>query len=176
MWVFGYGSLMWDGWERKYSGRKHDRAILQNFRRSFDKKSVKNWGTTDRPGVTLGLEPDMGAKCIGALFEFDEQFRESILAEMRKREGKSFSLEEVEVLSPTGVRVRAVTAINDRYANTYIGNLPVEARAEMARAAVGCDGACSGYVKNIHDQLKSLGVNDSAVDEFYKQVTNNNWP
>ena len=171
MWVFGYGSLMWDGWEKKYSGIKHDRAALKNFRRSFNKKSVKNWGTTDRPGVTLGLEPEMGAECVGTLFEFDEKFREPILTELKKREGKSFSLEEVEVVSPTGARVSAFTAINNRCANTYIGNVSVEERAKMVRSAVGGDGTCSDYVKNIHDQLRSLGVQDQAVDQFYQQVT-----
>jgi cation transport protein ChaC len=171
MWVFGYGSLLWDGWEKQYSGKKYDRAVLQNFRRSFNKKSVRNWGTPNCPGATLGLEPDMGTECIGALFEFDERFREPVLVELRRREGKSFVLEEVEVVSSAGVRVRAVTAINDRSANTYIGSLPLEKRAAMARMAIGRDGACSDYVKNMRDQLEKLGVADPDVDQFYQCIS-----
>ena len=39
-------------------------------RRSFNKKSVQNWGTPQAPAPTLGLEPDQNANCIGTAFEF----------------------------------------------------------------------------------------------------------
>jgi cation transport regulator ChaC len=38
MWVSGYGSLMWDGWE-KLNGTRDDGAVLRGFRRSFNKAS-----------------------------------------------------------------------------------------------------------------------------------------
>ncbi len=49
MWVFGYGSLMWDQWEQQFGGIRVDRAALVNYRRSFNKASTGNWGTQDLP-------------------------------------------------------------------------------------------------------------------------------
>lgn len=43
MWVFGYGSLMWDGWEIEFQGVKDNRAELTGFHRDFNKRSTLNW-------------------------------------------------------------------------------------------------------------------------------------
>ena len=55
MWVFAYGSLMWDDWEKEFSGRRQDGVVLNHFKRAFTKKSLLNWGTRERPCPTLGL-------------------------------------------------------------------------------------------------------------------------
>ena len=78
MWVFGYGSLMWDGWERDFGGSRTDRAVLSGYRRSFNKKSVSNWGTSKSPGPTLGLEPDAAGECIRMVFEIPDAQRRAV--------------------------------------------------------------------------------------------------
>src|SRR5258708_16853213 len=93
MWAFGYGSLMWDGWEQKYSGTRLDRAVLRGFHRSFNKASTSNWGSPTHPGPTLGLEQNAGDAVVGVAFEFSERRRAAILAELASREGRSFTLE-----------------------------------------------------------------------------------
>ena len=60
--VFGYGSLMWDGWEEKFNGKRQDQARLDHYHRAFNKKSTQNWGTSGKPGPTLGLEPQQGSQ------------------------------------------------------------------------------------------------------------------
>jgi cation transport regulator ChaC len=54
MWVFGYGSLMWDGWEQALGGQRADGAVLPDYRRSFNKKSTRNWGRRRRLDLRLG--------------------------------------------------------------------------------------------------------------------------
>lgn len=161
---------MWDGWEKSYAGRKYEGAVLPGFYRSFNKKSVRNWGTQNQPGATLGLESAAGAVCIGTAFEIEEIHRNAVLAELKRREGKSFNLKEMEVVLPDGRRVSAVTAVNDIKAATYIGSLPLKDRARMARTAVGTDGSCSDYVTNIRNKLNAAGIKDQAVENFHQEV------
>jgi cation transport regulator ChaC len=94
MWVFGYGSLMWDDWEQPFGGMRVDRAVLMGHRRSFNKKSVVNWGTSAALGPTLGLEPAQNAVCAATAFEFPEEQRAAVQNLLRRREGESFSLDD----------------------------------------------------------------------------------
>lgn len=174
MFVFGYGSLMWDGWEKEFGGKKYSLAKLSDYKRDFNKKSVKNWGTQDTPGPTLGLEQKKGAECTGTVFEFDDNKRERITERLKKREGPSFKLIEKEVTLPDGRKVRAITPINDRDSHTYIGNLPLQSRISMVKKAKGSDGACVEYVKNIHNKLKDLKIQDQNVQNFYNALQSEN--
>src|SRR5262245_52821166 len=109
MWVFGYGSLMWDGWEVDARGTRFDGAVLSGYRRAFNKKSVENWGTSEAPGPTLGLEPGDAASCTGTAFEFPDTQRAAIEGLLRRREGRSFSLVALPVRLPDGREVQALT-------------------------------------------------------------------
>lgn len=89
MWVFGYGSLMWADWAEKRLSTRSVKAILPNFRRAFNKASVRNWGSLERPGPTLNLVDDPGSECQGIAFEFPFEAREIVASALRKREGKT---------------------------------------------------------------------------------------
>jgi cation transport protein ChaC len=78
MWVFGYGSLMWDDWEKDLDGSRFDGAVLHGYRRAFNKASERNWGTQKTPGPTLGLEPDADAICVGTAFQFSDDRRTAV--------------------------------------------------------------------------------------------------
>lgn len=170
MWVFGYGSLMWDGWEEARGGVRTDRAALLDYRRSFNKKSTRNWGTPEAPGPTLGLEPTEDGLCIGTAFEFPEDQRPALEVLLKRREGPSFTLTELRVRLPDGREIQAVTPVNNRRGDTYIGNVPAGERAAMARVARGEDGACADYVRNIHEKLRALEIVDEDVREFARLV------
>src|SRR5581483_11232502 len=164
--VFGYGSLMWDGWERTFGGLRADGAVLVSHRRSFNKKSVKNWGTPEAPAPTLGLEPSHSVNCIGTAFEFPDEQRGAVERLLRDREGGSFDLLPLTVRLPDGQEVHALTPVNDRTKSTYMGAIPIAQRANMARTATGTSGACLDYVRNIHEKLESLSIIDADVEEF----------
>ena len=96
MWVFGYGSLMWDGWEAEFGCTRREQATLAGFRRDFNKSSVRNWGSEDTLCPTLGLDPDDGAECAGLAFEFPDSMCDRLCKWLLDREGSSFSLEQKE--------------------------------------------------------------------------------
>ena len=170
MWVFGYGSLMWDGWEAEFGCTRKETATLRGYRRDFNKASVQNWGSESTPGPTLGLEPLVQGECVGLAFEFPADERERLLGALRTREGRSFALEEKKVHLASGAIVTAIVPVNDRSRISYMGEQTLEARAHLAAAATGSSGLCRDYVKNIRDRLEALGVKDPAVEEFASLV------
>jgi cation transport protein ChaC len=169
MWVFGYGSLMWDGWEAKFHGTRHDLAVLSSYRRSFNKASKRNWGSLAAPCPTLGLEPDTAAKCVGTAFEFANA--DEVLTYLKKREGPDFSLPERDIVLPSGITVHAVVPVNDRNRASYVGTAPVENRAAQAQTARGEKGLCREYVAALRSKLRELGIVDPAVEEFASLVS-----
>lgn len=157
---------MWDGWERPLGGTRVDGAALRDHRRSFNKKSVKNWGTSNSPAPTLGLEPAPGVNCIGTAFEFPEEQSAAVTTYLRKREGASFALVQRSIRLRDGREIHALTPVNVRNGPTYIGNVPIEQRAGLARTAAGTSGSCIDYVRNIQQKLNLLDIVDTDVQEF----------
>jgi glutathione-specific gamma-glutamylcyclotransferase len=170
MWVFGYGSLMWDDWEKQFDGQKYDKALLKDFQRDFNKKSIRNWGTRELPGPTLGLESLRGSECIGSAFEFADDKEESVIAYLEEREGPSFGLSKLEILLSDNQSVQAFVPINQRMAQTYIGNISLDQRAEMAKKANGTHGNCIDYIANIRNKLLELEIKDVNVENFWQAI------
>jgi len=137
MWIFGYGSLMWDGWEQNFGCLRNEEGHLRSFRRDFNKASTFRWGSKSAPGPTLGLEPDEGACCIGLAFEFSDDRSGEVLRYLKKREGSDFTLEQGTVQLRNGTLITAKIPTNDRRGRTYIGDKTIAERAAMARDASG---------------------------------------
>ena len=158
MWVFGYGSLIWDEWADRFGCIRRERATLEKYRRDFNKASVRRWGSPERPGPTLGLTSSASDCCIGVAFEFEDASRDEIIAYLERREGGSFSLEERDVVLADGRRVPAIVALKDPRAKTFLGDLPLEVRAALARRARGDAGSCVDYVVQVRKRLNDLGI------------------
>jgi cation transport protein ChaC len=176
MWIFGYGSLMWDNWAEPYDAARVDGAVLRGYRRSFNKASIMNWGSRTHPAPTLGLEPDTGANCIGTAFEISDDRSHDVLSVLRTREGRSFSLEKLVVQLPDNREVHAHVPINTRTGPTYLGSLLIADRATMARIARGSSGTCVDYVRNLAAKLAELGIDDCDVTEFLEHVVQESRP
>ena len=168
MWIFGYGSLMWDHWEQAHGCWRTVTADLAGFRREFNKASVKNWGTKQCPAPTLNLVKELSSVCTGVAFEFSDDSRETVTSYLNKREGKNFELEKVQIqLHDGGVvssRAPMYRGVN------LIGGKSLSERAEMARQARGTRGRCIDYVDGIYDDLAKLGIDDASVAEFWGLV------
>src|SRR6266540_5030931 len=157
MWVFGYGSLMWDGWEHPFGCARAEGAQLPSFRRDFNKASTYRWGTKSAPGPTLGLEPAEGASCAGLAFELQDGQSAEVIRYLRKREGDDFTIEEHSIQLSDGSQVIAIVPVNYRTAATYCGAMTIAQRASMARVASGKAGNCRDYVSGIREKLISMG-------------------
>jgi len=87
VWVFCYGSLMWDGWEKAHGCTSRQKAMLADYRRAFDKGSIERWGTKEHPRPTVILVRDKGAECTGMAFDFPDNQEPEILKYLVEREG-----------------------------------------------------------------------------------------
>lgn len=160
-WFFGYGSLMWDGWEKDYDCRERVVADLKGYGRAFNKASVRNWGTKEHPGPTLNIAETAGAVCIGIAFGFADG--EAVQTYLNDREG-GFEFRTVDITFQDGRRVEATTSIY-RGKNLLSGRT-TEDLVVMALAAKGTDGRAVDYVRGIERQLDKLGIVDAAVSDF----------
>lgn len=165
--VFGFGSLMSDGWEKQFFCQSKEKATLPGYRRAFVKPSVKRWGSKEHPAPTLDIEPFDGAQCEGMLFSFPAEQAELVQAYLEKREGKDFPLHEVALNLAPGREASAVVAI---YAGKKrITGTPAEI-AKMAVKAMGEAGGGVEYIQSVAATLDAEGVTDGAVAAVMAEV------
>src|SRR5262249_27817574 len=111
MWVFGYGSLMWDGWEKKWGCARRACAELDGYQRAFNKRSVLNWGTKENPCPTLSVMKAANSSCRGIAFEFADDKEQEIRRHLTKREGEGFELRKLAIRLDGGISANAVVAV-----------------------------------------------------------------
>lgn len=165
MWLFGYGSLMWDGWETAYGCLRRAPADLSGHSRIFNKKSLERWGTRARPGLTLNLT--CSGHCRGVAFAFDDGARADIEDYLRARE--TCAATEVRLGLPGDEDVTALTYIYDGPRLIEDG-LTLQQRAAMILAAEGVAGSSYEYLKGVRAHLAELKVADPEVEVLWAAV------
>lgn len=170
LWVFGYGSLVWNpgfAWS--------DRSIarLAGFHRSFCMRSIHHRGTPEHPGLVLALDEAEGAWCDGVAFEIDARIAEETLEYLRARELISAAyLEAVHPIAlADGRQVQAVTYVIDRAHEQYCGGLSLDAQARIIATAVGGRGPNTEYLHQTAQHLAQLGLRDADLDWLSARVT-----
>ena len=171
MWVFGYGSLLWNpGFEPV----EQVRADLPGYRRSFCMLSIHHRGTPDDPGLVLALdEAEAADSCAGLALRVDEREAEHGLQELRARELISSAYVEkwVDLPLADGRRARAVTYVVDREHAQYC-TYALDQQAEIIARAVGGRGQNQEYLFKTADMLRDLGIPDPQLDYLAKTVAN----
>jgi cation transport protein ChaC len=167
MWVFGYGSLMWDNWEQQQACISKKIATLSGYQRSFNKPSRRNWGTPQQPGPTLNLIKAKGKVCRGMAFQFEDERRGELLAYLGQREGRGFEFPELRIRFCISSRAVALVPI---YRGQDVIAKPPGEIALMAISANGDSGRCSEYILNIDEKLRSLSIRDEAVEELAEMI------
>lgn len=168
MWVFGYGSLMWDSWETKYDCTLRVVADLPGYCRRFNKASVRNWGTKANPGPTLNLLKFDTGVCRGIAFRFPDTQEMEVLRYLEVREGKAFQLHKLLVRLEDHSEVSAVVPLYN--GQNVIEGKTTEDLAAMVLAASGTSGTCLSYVVGVSEKLSAFGINDFSVSALMKAL------
>ena len=169
MWLFGYGSLMWDGWERRYGYLRREHAVAPEHRRIFNKKSLERWGTRTQPGLTLNLAPANGEHaqpCRGIAFEFPDGHSSEIEDYLSERE-TCMATDIAVDLSAKTISARTYIYEGPRLVED---NLSLDSRATMILLPEGVAGSSYDYIRSVRDHHEGLGVDDPAVDELWHAV------
>lgn len=144
IWVFGYGSLMWDGWEIAHGCSRRVVADLRGFRRSFNKASIERWGTRGSPGPTLNLVAAPESSCRGIAFKFPATKEMALRTYLQEREGQAFPLREHKVRVSEKEIVVALVPMYE--GNNLVRTSSAAETADMVCGAIGSAGRCIDYV------------------------------
>lgn len=169
MWVFGYGSLVWNP---GFDVAEQRLARLAGFARSFCMRSIHHRGTEAAPGLVLALDAAKDHVCEGVGLRVSEGQEDNVLAYLRERELVSSAyLEQTHViLLEDGRMVDAVVYVVDPHHAQYCGGLDLEEQAQIIACATGGMGPNHEYLANTADHLASLGIHDDELSWLARRV------
>jgi cation transport protein ChaC len=162
MWVFGYGSLIWNP---GFPVAERVLAELPGFRRSFCMRSIHYRGTAEAPGLVLALDAEPGAACTGVAFRVVEGAEAETLAGLRAREliSDAYVERRERLRLSDGREVTALAYVIERHHVQYCGGLALEEQARVIARASGDRGPNTEYLLNTADHLAELGIEDPDV-------------
>jgi cation transport protein ChaC len=159
IWIFGYGSLMW---RPDFPYTDFQPALLRGYHRSLCVYSVKYRGTTECPGLVLGL--DRGGSCKGRAMRVDRDKAEHVLDYLHDREmtHKVYLPKWLPVRIPSGL-VQAYCFVVDCRHEQYTGKLADAAAVKLIRQGRGQGGPCLDYLRSTIRHLDELGIPDGPL-------------
>lgn len=168
MWVFGYGSLLWNPGFR-YS--KKEIARLDGYRRSFSMRSINHRGTSENPGLVLALNIDRQSFCEGLAFEVEQGKEVETLEYLRGRELVSSAYLERKVLLylKNGQSIRSLAYVIDEGHAQYC-RLTIDEQAKIIANAKGGQGPNDEYLYSTRNKIAELGIKDAEMECLYTKV------
>ena len=168
MWVFGYGSLLWNP---EFPIAQSEVATLHGFARSFCMRSIHHRGSEETPGLVLALDAQEDAHCKGLALRVEPGHEDATLAALREREVISSAYVErfLDVELASGEVVNAVVYVIDPHHVQYC-HLELEEQARIIAHAVGGRGPNSEYLFNTAGHLDEIGLSDPDLSWLTERV------
>ncbi|HEV8388727.1 MAG TPA: gamma-glutamylcyclotransferase [Dongiaceae bacterium] len=165
--VFAYGSLMW---RPDFPFAAVQPATLYGYHRAFCITSTHYRGTTERPGLVLGL--DRGGQCVGRLYRIGPSDAASVAEYLHQREliTGCYVPKDVTLRLQDGGKARGLTYVADRAHYQYAGKLDGEKIAGVIRRATGVMGSNRDYLRNTVQHLEEMGIADTSLHRILKLV------
>lgn len=166
LWVFGYGSLMWNPGFPYVEERP---GLVHGYHRSLCVRSTIYRGTPDNPGLVLGL--DQGGSCCGRTFRVEAKHVNSTLAYLDEREQvtKVYCPHFVEAHLNDGRSVTAYTFVVRRDHEQYV-HLPIDEQARLVAHGAGDRGRALDYLTSTIEHIDELGISDPQLHKVLKMA------
>jgi glutathione-specific gamma-glutamylcyclotransferase len=161
LWIYAYGSLMWD--PALHFGEVR-RARLAGYQRRFTFRTHIGRGSPGCPGLMLSIEPQSGA-CEGLAFRIAAERAEVESAILWRREmlRGAYTPRLLPVVTPQGEVTALVFVCNPDHPD-HVGELPPDETARVIARAEGVMGRNRDYVEQLARQLAVLGIVDTYID------------
>lgn len=168
LWVFGYGSLLWNP---GFAPAKAVKACLHDYHRSFCMLSIHHRGSEDEPGLVLALDAVPGGRCTGMAFQVAPAEEDKVLGELREREliSSAYVEEHVDLKTDDNDTIRALAYVIDPNHVQYC-QFDLERQAQMIATAIGGRGPNTEYLFNTAAHLTQLGIRDADMTWLVDRV------
>jgi cation transport protein ChaC len=168
MWVFAYGSLMWNP---GFPHRQTRLAKIHGYHRALCVWSWVHRGTRDHPGLVFGL--DRGGSCVGIAHRVPAARRDAAAAYLYERELVTNVYKAVvRRIRVDGVGVvAALTFVVDRRHPQYSGKLSPAEAARTIRDAHGRSGPNPDYFADALAQLNTLGIHCPRLGAIQRELS-----
>jgi cation transport protein ChaC len=166
VWLFGYGSLIWNP-AIEFAEKR--RATVRGLHRRFCLRTHLGRGTPERPGLVLGL--DRGGVCRGVAFRIPRDIAETELEIVWRREMVTYAYRPRWLKAETeDGTIDTIGFVINRRHERYCGQLPERETVESIATAGGFLGPCCEYLFNTVEHLRDLGIPDSGLERLARQV------
>jgi cation transport protein ChaC len=168
LWVFGYGSLIWDP---GFPVADRRIATLSGWHRSFCMRSIHHRGTVESPGLVLALDRAEGSVCTGVAFRVMPGAQADTIAALRERELISSAYLELTLTVETEAgQVEALAYVIDPDHAQYCGGLSREEQAQIIARSKGGRGLNRDYLWSTAAHLAELGIADPDLEWLAERV------
>lgn len=166
LYVFGYGSLMWNP---ALDVVDTFVARVNGWHRKFCLRMIFGRGTLEQPGVMLAL--DRGGACNGVLYRIDAAKAEAELRLLWQREMLAGSYDPRWVMATAGGRkIRALTFVVNRRHDRYLRGCSFDQVAHLIRTGRGSLGTSRAYFNTTVQTLDRLGLHDAGVERLRRAI------
>lgn len=169
MWVFGYGSLLWNP---GFDVAEKAVATLPGYARSFCMWSIHHRGTETDPGLVLALDAEPAHVCEGVALAVVAGREAETLAYLREREliSSAYLERELDIDLVDGRRVNALCYVINPDHVQYCGGMPLEEQAQVISRATGGMGPNTEYLYNTASHLSEIGLHDPDLEWLSQRV------
>lgn len=162
VWLFGYGSLIWNP---AFHFAERRIGTVRGLHRRFCLWSTLGRGTPERPGLMLAL--DRGGSCRGVVYRIaaSEAAEELQIVWRREMVSHAYIPRWVTVATADGP-VPAITFTINRRHERYVGRMDDGEAARVIAAASGRIGRCAEYLENTVERLHELKIRDRYMERL----------
>ena len=167
LWIYSYGSLMWDPGFHFAEVRLAD---VDGFQRRFTMKIAIGRGSRDYPALMLSLDRGEG-RCHGLAFRIAANAVQAESAILWRREmlRGGYAPEMVPMLTPQGP-IQALAFVSNPSHASYVGELPFAETAAIIASGKGILGTNRDYLVQLAMQLTALDIDDPYIARLHGEI------